>query len=283
MRETMHQPTPTGSACLHARRSRTPDADIAAGDIRSNPHCRGPGDRASSPRNPRSQVMAEMTDASVRGRAPSDDGAARRTSRGRRRGPSPLRTEGRSAPARRASFRLHTPRTAGAADPVQRGKIICGLDRSTRASEVLGVAAELRDRLAAHLVLVYVARDPVVPGTSGVPGAADEMRTIEAERGHRLLAELSGAERLEAATDRRVAFGSPAAALEAVARRQGADLIVVGCRGRGALASALLGSVSSQLSRSAPCPVVVVPPQASPSREAAPLLNRDREDETDAE
>ncbi|HET9288884.1 MAG TPA: universal stress protein [Gaiella sp.] len=39
---------------------------------------------------------------------------------------------------------------------------------------------------------------------------------------------------------------------------EGADLLVVGNRGRGALAEALLGSTSGRIADHAPCPVVIV-------------------------
>jgi nucleotide-binding universal stress UspA family protein len=43
-----------------------------------------------------------------------------------------------------------------------------------------------------------------------------------------------------------------------LAAGEGADLLVVGNRGRGALAEALLGSTSGRISDHAPCPVVIV-------------------------
>jgi nucleotide-binding universal stress UspA family protein len=44
---------------------------------------------------------------------------------------------------------------------------------------------------------------------------------------------------------------------------QSADLVVIGRRGRGALAELLLGSVSHQVVDHAKCPVVIVPPASS--------------------
>lgn len=55
----------------------------------------------------------------------------------------------------------------------------------------------------------------------------------------------------------KVVMGQPATML--VAEAEGADLLVVGARGRGGFASLLLGSVSSQAVHHATVPVVIVP------------------------
>jgi len=85
-------------------------------------------------------------------------------------------------------------------------------------------------------------------------------RQEEAARG--LLTDVSEAMGLEG-TDQRVVNGYPAERLADLADEEGAELIVVGSRGRGAFKAAFLGSVSTSLIGVARCPVLVVPPGAA--------------------
>jgi nucleotide-binding universal stress UspA family protein len=64
---------------------------------------------------------------------------------------------------------------------------------------------------------------------------------------------------------RAIAEGPAATVLREAA--EGADLLVVGTRGRGGFSGLLLGSVSSQCVHHAPCPVVVVPPEEDQTAE----------------
>jgi nucleotide-binding universal stress UspA family protein len=58
--------------------------------------------------------------------------------------------------------------------------------------------------------------------------------------------------------ERLIEDGPPGVAICDVAKDRGADVIVIGSRGRGAIKRALLGSVSSHVVHNAPCPVLVV-------------------------
>jgi nucleotide-binding universal stress UspA family protein len=59
------------------------------------------------------------------------------------------------------------------------------------------------------------------------------------------------------AVESRAVTGRPGSAIVAEAERWPADLLVIGSRGRGAVASALLGSVASEVVDHSPCPVLV--------------------------
>ena len=67
--------------------------------------------------------------------------------------------------------------------------------------------------------------------------------------------------------EREIASGEPAPVLIDLARRHGCDAIIMGARGRGALRSALLGSVSQRVVQDAAVPVTIIKQgQAEPER-----------------
>lgn len=63
---------------------------------------------------------------------------------------------------------------------------------------------------------------------------------------------------------------SPADAIAAVAAERGADSIICGTRGHGALSGALLGSVAQRLLHVAPCAVVAIPDRVGAAVKPAP-------------
>jgi nucleotide-binding universal stress UspA family protein len=144
--------------------------------------------------------------------------------------------------------------------------IICGVDGSADSQAAVRVASGLAERLGARLVLTHVVDHAAATSAVGPMGGAAASRPLlidnldDLEQGaEQLLLEVAHDAGLEGA-ERRVAFGFAAQRLADVADEEGAELIVVGSRGRGAFKAAFLGSVSTSLIGVARCPVLVVPP-----------------------
>ena len=127
--------------------------------------------------------------------------------------------------------------------------IICGVDDSESAKGAARVARGLSAQLGARLVFVRVVDD----------GSSDGEITAVAARLH-TLAESST--EVDCGAHWLVEVGHPADRLVAVAEREAATLIVVGSTGSHA---SLLRGISADVSRRAPCPVVVVAPGADAS------------------
>ena len=126
------------------------------------------------------------------------------------------------------------------------GAIICGIDESESAKGAARVARSLGSELGLDVIFVRVVET----------GAADWKVSAMAQRLERLRAAATDVDRGAAWY---VDAGHPADGLIEAARTAGASMIVVGSTGPH---SSLLGSVSADVSRRAPCPVVVVPPGA---------------------
>lgn len=129
------------------------------------------------------------------------------------------------------------------------GSIICGVDGSESAKGAARVARRLSAQLGSRLVFVRV-----------VDGASPDREISVAAARLQQLAEC--ATDVDCGARWLVEAGHPADRLVAVAEKEGASLIVVGSTGP---RSSLLGSISADVSRRAPCPVVVVAPGADRS------------------
>jgi len=136
--------------------------------------------------------------------------------------------------------------------------ILWASDGSEHAERALNYARELARTHSARLVAVHV-KEIAVGRAGGYPVQLDEEtveRTIQAQ-----VKDLHGAG-IDAGYEQRSATaGGAAHALAEAVADLGADLIVVGTRGQGALTGLMLGSVTQRLLHVASCPVLAVPPQ----------------------
>lgn len=168
-----------------------------------------------------------------------------------------------SACIHHASCPIAVIRTEPEPDPDHEGgaRVVVGVDDSDVARRALSWAVgEARARRAV-LDVVHVWTMPVttvhplVPATFPIDAGAME------DAARAVIERLMGSvdvHGLEQPVEHLVVEGPTARSLLDVAK--GADVLVVGSRGRGGFAGLLLGSVSTQVTHHATCPVVVVPP-----------------------
>lgn len=137
-------------------------------------------------------------------------------------------------------------------------KVIWATDGSDAGDQLLVQVRALAADGGGEVVVVYC-EEFTLPGKGGgsLPIHADEP-TVQ-ERIERQVAELSDAgvsARFEMTTS---LVGNAAHPIAELAKKEQADVIVVGTRGRTQLAGLLLGSVTHRLLQIAPCPVLAVP------------------------
>jgi nucleotide-binding universal stress UspA family protein len=141
-------------------------------------------------------------------------------------------------------------------------RIVVGVDDSSNARRALGWALEEAALLGVELDVVHVYSLPVIlmPAPVAAPTIdPDDYKWAATDLLQRLTSEaVAVAARRPPAIQQIAVDGQPARTL--VTCSKPGDRLVVGSRGRGAVSSVLLGSVSHYCVHHAQCPVVVVPP-----------------------
>lgn len=134
--------------------------------------------------------------------------------------------------------------------------ILWATDGSANADRALPVARELAEAKGGKLIVAHC-RELFSGRAAGFPVNADEDELLTKVREQ--AAELKSAGlnvEMELAT---TTAAHASHVIAEIASTEGADVIVVGTRGHGPFAGALLGSVTQQLLHIAPCPVLAVP------------------------
>jgi nucleotide-binding universal stress UspA family protein len=133
-------------------------------------------------------------------------------------------------------------------------RIVVGVDGSQAARDALHWAVNEGRRRNAVVEAVYAWHQPFTGyeymGEMNLGGFEEEARQA-------LDAAVDAVDTTGVSVERKLVAGGAAGALVEAAK--GAELLVVGSRGRGGFSGLLLGSVSQQAAHHAPCPVVIIP------------------------
>ncbi|HEY6860419.1 MAG TPA: universal stress protein [Pseudolabrys sp.] len=140
-------------------------------------------------------------------------------------------------------------------------RIIVATDSSPGANRAIDMAAMLAKTSDADLIILTIGGNITGAQLRELADAAGDLsKTLEATAKKILGQARKRALRIGARSIKlQTGWGDPAETIIDAVRRERADMLVVGRRGRGRLSGLLLGSVSQKLASLAPCAVVVVP------------------------
>jgi nucleotide-binding universal stress UspA family protein len=142
-------------------------------------------------------------------------------------------------------------------------RIVVGVDGSEGSRRALAWAVDEARLRRAQLEVVHAWHAPYLASGPWVPAPDPGDEAFEADARHTLDAAVAVVETaaLDQSVEAALWCGGTVPGLIAAAK--GADLLVVGSRGRGGFTGLLLGSVSQELAQHAPCPLVIVPHEAN--------------------
>ncbi len=136
--------------------------------------------------------------------------------------------------------------------------ILAPVDFSAATPPVLKSAAQLARAFQAKVVIVHVIRPTVIANTFSPEVAELQMEAQNDESKQSLYWERT-LQNEGVAVEISEPYGDPATCIHEEAKRLGADLIVIGSHGHGAIYDLLIGSTAARLLKKSPCPVLVVP------------------------
>ena len=143
----------------------------------------------------------------------------------------------------------------------ERGEIAVGVDDSPECEPALAYAFEQAAAYGDALRAVHAWKLPAHPLAPEITYDVEEVREARRRVMREMLADARG-RHPEVPVREEIVYGHPVDALVQASR--GADLVVVGSHGRGALGAAMLGSVSRGVLHHAECPVAVVRSPSAP-------------------
>ena len=141
------------------------------------------------------------------------------------------------------------------------------IDGSEGSNAAIDEALDLAHEVGAHVTFAFVRKPP--SSLLGYPYYERLLSTELAKARATIDAATSKALQIGVDAQSEILEGDPVDEILSFADNDGADLIVMGSRGRGALAGALLGSVSSGVAQHASVPVLIAKKRSVRQRVAA--------------
>jgi universal stress protein A len=138
-------------------------------------------------------------------------------------------------------------------------KVMVPVDFSEASRRALAWAFDYATRAPVELHLIHVVEDRIgdVPARERYDAEVRAIMEQAESELRRMVPDTKERERLGTIAEH-VVRGSAAAEILRLAKKLEAEMIVMGSRGRSALAELLLGSVADKVVRAAKCPVVIV-------------------------
>lgn len=139
--------------------------------------------------------------------------------------------------------------------------IVCGVDFSPASQRALDYALSLAQEAGGRLVLAHViesADAAYEPPLTARFDAGEYVRALEADALQKMAALIPESARTWCEPELAIGYGKAYRELLRIARERGAELVVLGAHGRGAIDLAVFGSTAGHVVRGAGCPILTV-------------------------